>query len=107
MMIVLFMIHNKRSLEQLYHLFDATHHVHDVIHQLVAINGFDLQLSAALHALLLVAFLAAKAIVVAAGDDGHRVVELVTKGALNLRNYGIIYILKSLSSLLQTTHLVL
>ena len=101
------MIHNKRSLEQLYHLLDATHHVHDVIHQLVAINGLNLQLPAALHALLLVSLLAAEAIVVAAGDDGHRVVELVTKWTLDLRNYGIVNILKSLSSLLQTTHLVL
>ena len=86
------------SLEQLYHLLDAAHHVHDVVHQLVAINGLDLQLSAALHTLLLVAFLATEAVVVAAGDDGYGVLELVSEGALDLRNYCVVNVLKSLSS---------
>ena len=74
-------------------MLDSPHHANDIVHEFVAIDGFDLQLAAALHALLVVALLAPQAVVVAAGDDGHGVVEFVAERALDLRDDCVVEVL--------------
>jgi hypothetical protein len=78
------------SLEDVYDLLDAADDANDIVHELVAIDGFDLEFSAALHALLVVALLAAEAVVVAAGDDGDGIVEFVAEWALDLRDDAVV-----------------
>ena len=74
------------SLKYVNDLLDSTHNSNNVIHELVAVNSLNFELSATLHTFFMIALLAAKAIVVSTGYDRNRVVELVAEGTLDLWN---------------------
>jgi hypothetical protein len=88
------------SFEYFYYLLDSSHHADDVVHQLVPVDSLDLQFASALHALLVVALLAAEAVVVSTGDDCDWVVEFVAEGTLDLWNDAVIQMLKTLHTFL-------
>ena len=95
------------SFEYLYDLLDSSHHSNDIVHQFVAIDGLNLQLSIALHAFLIIALFAAKAVVVSTRDDSHWIVEFVAKRTLDLRHDAVVKMLEVFKPLLEHLYLIL
>lgn len=92
-MIVMLEMRNWISLEDVNDLLDSTHNANDVVHEFVTVDSLNFELSATLHALLVVPLLAPKAIVVPTGYDRNRVVELMAEGTLDLRDDAVVELL--------------
>lgn len=72
------------SLEEIEDLPNTGRHADDIIHEFVPVHSFNFELPVAQHALLCVALFAPQAVVVPARDDGHRVLQLMAVGTLDL-----------------------
>ena len=79
------------SLQYLNHLLYPPHYSYYIIHQLIPVHRFYLQLPVALRTFLCVPPLATQTVIVPARNDGYGVNELVTKRALNLGYDGIVH----------------